>query len=231
MLLDELAGVFQLDLANLALIEDGGRRARVVAAREGGRDNEQLIGQELDLEPRPSGISTVVREGAAFAVFDAGELADRQPAAERDRAREELRLRAGARPRRGHGRRLCGRAQPAPVRRRRAGADADARSEAGLALARTRATAALGEALERERLIARISREVRSIRDLDELLGVAVEETAKAIRAERCLIRLGDPDDQAPLSAQWVAAAVAPLDDLTRLPVVNLAAREQRTFA
>ena len=63
MLLDELAAVFELDLANLALIEDGGRRARVVAAREDGRDNERLVGQELDLETEPSGISTVTREG------------------------------------------------------------------------------------------------------------------------------------------------------------------------
>ena len=70
-LLDELAAVFELDLANLALIEDGGRRARVVASREGGRDSERLIGQELDLENEPSGISTVTREGTAFAVFDA----------------------------------------------------------------------------------------------------------------------------------------------------------------
>ena len=70
-LLDELAEVFELDLANLALIEDGGRRARLVAARDGGRDNERLVGQELDLENEPSGISTATREGAAFAVFDA----------------------------------------------------------------------------------------------------------------------------------------------------------------
>ena len=71
-------------------------------------------------------------------------------------------------------------------------------AEAGLALARTRASAALAEALERERLIAHISREVRSLRDLDELLRVAVEETAKAIRADRCFIRLGEPGEQTP---------------------------------
>ncbi len=72
-------------------------------------------------------------------------------------------------------------------------------AEAGLALARTRASAALAEALERERLIAHISREVRSLRDLDELLRVAVEETAKGIRADRCFIRLGEPGEQTPM--------------------------------
>ena len=92
-------------------------------------------------------------------------------------------------------------------------------AEAGLALARTRASAELAEALERERLIAHISRKVRTLRDLDELLRVAVEETAEGIRADRCFIRLGEPGEQAPLSAQWVAAGVAPLEDLARLPV------------
>jgi PAS domain S-box-containing protein len=102
-------------------------------------------------------------------------------------------------------------------------------AEAGLALARIRASAALEEALERERLIAHISRDVRSLRDLDELLRVAVEETAKAIRADRCFIRLGEPGEEMPIVAEWLATGVAPIGDFTRLPVVNLAAREQRT--
>ena len=69
--LDEVAQRFELDVANLALIDADGHRARIVAARDGGRENEELLGQELDLDREPSGISTVSREGAAFAVFDA----------------------------------------------------------------------------------------------------------------------------------------------------------------
>ena len=72
---------------------------------------------------------------------------------------------------------------------------------------------------------------MRSLRDLEELLWVAVEETAKAIRADRCFIRLGEPGEPMPMVAEWLAAGVAPLGDVTRLPVVNLAAREQRTLA
>ena len=71
MLLDELTGLFELDVANLALVEDDGRRASIISAREGGEDNQQLIGQSVSLSQEVSGISTVVREGAAFAVYDA----------------------------------------------------------------------------------------------------------------------------------------------------------------
>ena len=93
------------------------------------------------------------------------ELGGREPAAERDREGEELRLHprpgAGERDRR----RLRRRPAPAPVRGRGARADAVVcEREAGLALERLRATAALGEALERERLIAQISLQLRSRR-------------------------------------------------------------------
>jgi PAS domain S-box-containing protein len=229
-LLDELTRVFRLDLANLALVEDGGRRARVIAARDGGRDNERLIGQELDLEHEASGISTAVREGAAFAVFDA----ESSPIVNQ-RLNEIARVKSCAFVPMLAGGEVMGVVFAAVRSPRLFGDDELAQmqmlaAEAGLGLARTRASAALGEALDRERLIAHISREVRSIRDLDELLGVAVEETARVIRADRCVIRLGGPDDQPPVVAQWVAPGVAPLDDVAGgLPDANLAAEERRT--
>ena len=104
-------------------------------------------------------------------------------------------------------------------------------SEAGLALERTRSADAVADALERERLIARISRAVRSRRDLDELLQVAVQETAKAAHVERCFIRLGEPGEPTPVLAEWAAPGIPPLGDASRLPAVNLAARERRTVA
>ena len=51
-LLDELAEAFELDLANMALIEDGGLAAVIVAAREGGRDNLGLVGKRDRARPR-----------------------------------------------------------------------------------------------------------------------------------------------------------------------------------
>ena len=104
-------------------------------------------------------------------------------------------------------------------------------SEAGLALERTRSADAVADALERERLIARISRAVRSRRDLDELLQVAVQETAKAAHVERCFIRLGEPGEPTPVLAEWAAPGIPALGDASRLPAVNLAARERRTIA
>ncbi|HUQ23398.1 MAG TPA: GAF domain-containing protein, partial [Gaiellaceae bacterium] len=230
-LLDELADVFGLDLVNLALIDDGGRRARLVAARDGGKDNEALVGQELDLVTEASGISTVTREGAAFAVFDA----ESSPIVN-ERLNRIARVKSCAFVPMLAGGEVVG-VVFAAVRASRLFGDAELAemqalaAEAGLALARTRASAALEEALARERLIAHISREVRSLRDLDELLRVAVDETARAIRGDRCLIRLGEPGEQKPVVAEWLAAGVAPIGDVTQLPVLNLAVREQRTVA
>ena len=70
-LLDELADAFQLDLANMALIEDDGLAAVIVAAREGGKDNLGLVGKRVALDREPSGINAAVREGRAFTVYDA----------------------------------------------------------------------------------------------------------------------------------------------------------------
>ena len=71
LLLDELTAVFELDLANLALIEDEGRAAVLIAARESGSDHVKLLGQRVALDREPSGITAAVREGTAFAVYDA----------------------------------------------------------------------------------------------------------------------------------------------------------------
>jgi PAS domain S-box-containing protein len=228
-LLDELVRVFELDLANLAVIEGGGRRARVVAARDGGRDNERLVGQELDLEQEASGVSTATREGTAFAVFDA----ESSPIVNQ-RLNQIARIKSCAFVPMLAGGQVVGVVFGGVRQPRLFGDDELAQmqalaAEAGLALGKTRASAALAEALERERLVAHISRKVRSLRDLDELLRVAVEETAKAIRVERCFIRLGEPGEKSPVVAQWLATGVTPLEDVMRLPIVNVAARERRT--
>src|SRR4029453_6678645 len=70
-LLDDLADRFQLDVANLALIEDHGRSALIVAARDQRGDFEALAGQRVALDREPSGINAAMREGTPFAVYDA----------------------------------------------------------------------------------------------------------------------------------------------------------------
>ena len=230
-LLDELAGVFGLDVVNLALVEDDGRRARIVAARDSGRDSERLVGQSVSLSEEASGISTVVREGSAFAVYDAAsspivnrrlnELAQAKSCAFIPvRARDQV----------------IGVVFAAVRRPRLFDLDELAlmeklASEAGVALERRRSADAVADALERERLIARISRAVRSRRDLDDLLKVAVQETAKAAHVERCFIRLGESGEPTPILAEWAAPGIGPLGEASGLPVSNLAVRERRTIA
>jgi PAS domain S-box-containing protein len=229
LLLDEIAELFALDLANLVLVDEETRRARVVAARDGGRDNDRMIGQELDLDSETSGISTAVREGAAFAVYDAASSAI---------VNRRLNAISGAKscayvPMRSEDK-VIG-VVFAATRQPRVFSDEELAlmqtlaAEAGLALARAQSADALAAALERERLIARISHEVRSRRDLDEMLQVAVEETAKAARVERCFIRLGELGEARPVLAEWSVEGVPPLGDASRLPVSNLAVREART--
>ena len=105
-------------------------------------------------------------------------------------------------------------------------------SEAALALGRTRSNEALRAALERERLIAEIGRRVRSELDLDTVLRVAVEETAKAVGVTRSFIRLGELGEPMPVLAEWKAPGLDSVADVApRLPALNLAARERRTVA
>ena len=66
-------------------------------------------------------------------------------------------------------------------------------NEAALALDRLRSSAALAKALERERLISRIAARFRTQLDLDTVLSVAVEETARALGAQRAFVRIGEP--------------------------------------
>jgi PAS domain S-box-containing protein len=89
--------------------------------------------------------------------------------------------------------------------------------------------ASLAEALERERFVARISARVRSELDIDELLRVAVEETGRALAANRCLIRLG-PQGDIP-TAQWQETGLEPITASRHLPVSNLAVKRRQTQA
>jgi PAS domain S-box-containing protein len=230
LLLDELAATFSLDLANLALIEDEGRSAHVVASRDRGRDEERLIGQLIALDREPSGINTAAREGTAFAVYDAEQSAvvnQRLNAIAQVKSCVFVPVRAGeeviavvfgaVRHPRVFNEHELGRMQTVT-------------SQAGLALQRTRATVALGEALERERLVSRISLGLRSRRDLDDVLPTVVAELGRALAAVRCFVRVGDPGDTV-VAAEWHAEGLGPLGDPQRLPVTNLAARTGQTVA
>jgi len=106
-------------------------------------------------------------------------------------------------------------------------------AEGTLALERTDSLAALERALERERLVSEISRRVRSESDVDRLIEVALAETAEALGASRCFLRLGDPETPAPLRLEWRQEGLDPIpaDATLYLSVSNLALRQGRTAA
>ena len=229
--LDELAARFELDVANLILVDEATRTAVVVAARDHGRDDDRLIGKTVALDSETSGIGTVTREGVAFAVFDA----ESSPIVNR-RLNEIARVKSCAYVPVRVGDDVIGVVFVA-VRRPRL-FDTDEldhmqvlASEAGLAIERTRATRALADALERERLVSRISFALRSSSELDEVLSVAVEQTARAAGAVRCYVRLGGGGTPTHILAEWTVEGVPPLGEAGPLPVANLAVRDARTLA
>ncbi|HEV3407190.1 MAG TPA: GAF domain-containing protein [Gaiellaceae bacterium] len=99
--------------------------------------------------------------------------------------------------------------------------------------ASTQGSEELQAAVERERLVAEISRQVRSDLDLDNILQLAVEGTARAFGVARCFIRLGERGEPMPVRAEWDAPDVDPVDAhvAERLPASNLAAAAGRTVA
>jgi PAS domain S-box-containing protein len=104
-----------------------------------------------------------------------------------------------------------------------------AEEAASLELDPAQSASSLAEALERERFVARISSRVRSELDVDELLLVAVEETARALRVDRCFIRLAAAGGLP--TAQWQATGLQRIDRASQLSVSNLALRRRQTIA
>ena len=231
LLLDELSEAFDLDLANLVLIEEDGRVAEVVAARESGKDSTALVGQRLELDREPSGVNAAAREGTAFAVYDA-----ESSAVVNQRLNEIAKVKSCVFVPVRVADQVIGVVFGAVREPRLFDEEELTRmqafaAKAGVALERTRATRALADALERERLIAAISLELRTGRDVDQVLPVALKALGIAVGVARSFVRVGEPGERTAILAEWDAEGVRPLDDAGRLPVVNLAARERRTLA
>jgi PAS domain S-box-containing protein len=233
-LLAEMVDLFRLDFAALTLVSDDGRTAHGVLARSDGDDLDWWREVEVDLELEPSGIASAVFEAAPLAMYDVSVSG---------RVSRRLAERVGAKsaafvPLLAQGR-VIAVISVATTRELRA-FTADELSlmqafaaDAATALDRARSAAALEQALERERLVASISRKLRAELDVDGVLDVAVSETARALGASRALIALGTPDDTPlPLAAEWRAEGLGPVGpSAERLPVSSQAFRERRTVA
>jgi PAS domain S-box-containing protein len=232
-LLDAIESLLGNEFAALALIGEDGREAHGLVARSGADDIGWWADMRIDLRNEPSGISSAYFEAAPVFVFDVGSsplVSKRLAEAAGAKSAAFVPLTVDER--------VIGVLVVATTTQRRVFTPEELRliqtiaGEAAIALDRMRSVVALDDALERERLVATISRRVRSTRDLDELTSVAVTETGRALGASRCFLRLGDPGEVLPMRAEWWAEGLEPIgDDAMRLPVTNLAARDRRTVA
>jgi PAS domain S-box-containing protein len=230
-LFDELQAALGLETLVLALVDQDERRAYGFAAR--GIDEDWWRSVSLDLDRDAGAVVTVAREGVPLAVYDVLTA---------PKLNRELAERVGAKsaafvPLVADGK-VTGVLVGAQTSRRRLLSASELElmqglaNETALALGRARSEEALATALERERLVAEISRKVRSELDLDAVLAIAVEEVGRATGVARAFIRLGAPGGEAPTLSEWDAPGFGPIGDVApRLPVSNLAAREQRTVA
>jgi PAS domain S-box-containing protein len=231
-LLERVEPLVSVELACLFLVDEEAKVASGVIGRVRGRDLDWFPDVRMDLESEPSGVATATYEAAPFAVYDARAskvVSRRLVEATGAKSAAFIPLLAN--------RRVIGVLAVGTTTQPRAFSTEElmllqaVAGEAALALARTRSTAALDDALERERFVARISARVRSELDVDELLRVAVTETGVALGVDRCFIRLGDTEDAIPIAAQWHADGLAPLESGVRLAVSNLAVRCRETVA
>jgi PAS domain S-box-containing protein len=232
-LLDEIGSLFDVGFAALTFVSDDAREATGYLARSNRRDLDWWRDLHLDLTREPSGIASAVYEASGFAVYDASGSNRVSP-----RLVAEVGAKSAAFVPLINEDRVIAVLSIAATDDHRTFSSEDLAvmqamaSEATIALERARSAIALGEALERERLVASIGRRLRSELDLDAALQATVEETAGALGASRCFVRLSDDANHLPVVAQWTAPGASPVgDDTTLLPVSNLAARDNRTVA
>ena len=232
LLLDEIAALVRVDFAGLALVDEEKGEARGLLARRSGEDFDFWRELVFDLKHEPSGVASAVFEAAPVTVYDvAGSPHINQRVADAVGAKSAAFVPLLS------GERVIGVLAVASTTGPRSFSTEDLgpmralAAEAALALDRGPSSTALAEALDRERVVAEIGRRVRSELDLDSLHQVAVEETARALRVDRCFIRLGEPGGPMPIVAEWDREGLSPIGSAQLLPVSNLAARKRETVA
>jgi PAS domain S-box-containing protein len=229
-LLEQIEELIGAEVACVLLVDNESRTASGLVGRVHGRELDWFPEVRIDLANEPSGVATAVFESAPFAVYDAhaSKIVSRRlveatgaksvafvPLVADERVIAVLVVGTVTQPRSFADKELA-------VLQTLAG-------EAALALDRARSTAALADALERERFVARLSARVRSELDIDELLRVAVKQTGVELGVDRCLIRLGGVEGE--VTAQWHLSKLAPVQAGGKLVVSNLAALRRETIA
>ena len=232
-LLPNIQALVGVEFTALASVDERGNEARGVLALAEGEEAGWWQQVVVDLRNEPSGIARAVRDLAPVAVDDVSTSTLVSP-----RLAQAVGARSGASiPLVSEGR-VLGVLVLATTTATRVWTPEEISlaqamaAEGALALDRVRSAGALADALERERLVAGISRRVRSELDVDALMRVATAEVGAALGVARCFIRLGEPGEELRLGAEWHVEGARPVGNLNaRLPVSNLAVRERRTVA
>jgi two-component system phosphate regulon sensor histidine kinase PhoR len=233
-LLDEIASLFSVEFAGLALVDDELNEAHGLLARKDGEDLDYWRGLRFDLRHEPSGVASAAFDAAPVTVYDT-----RTSSVVNKRVAEAVGAQSAAFVPLVSGERVIAVLVIATTHERRAfsadelGPLRTLAAEAALALERARSSSRLEEALERERLVSSIARKVRSELDLDALLSVAVGEVRRALGLSRCLVRLGGDGGPLTLEAESTAEGFLPVpaEAVDRMPVANEALRLRKTVA
>jgi PAS domain S-box-containing protein len=204
-LVDAVETLLGVEFASVTLVTEDATEARGLYARGDGAELGWWPSVRLDIETEVSGVAAAAREAAPLVVFDAE--ASRIVSA---RLVGATGVKSAAFVPMISERRVLGVLALGPTQEKRAFDDEELAltqalaGEGALALERVRSASALGEALERERVLTQISRRVRSEVDLEALLAVAVEETGRALAARSCVVLRGRSADGA---VRWDSGA------------------------
>jgi PAS domain S-box-containing protein len=229
LLLDQVVELLGVEFASVSMIE--GKEARGVLGRLDDEELDWWREVRLDLEEEPSAISSAVFEAAPFPVYDVATSPNvNHRIADRVGAKSGIWIPLIA------GETVVAVLAAASTHERRAFAPDEIAlltglaNETALALDRTRSSSALAQALERERLVADLSRRLRGERDLKAAMRLAVAEVGPALRAARCYVHLGALGTVV-VGAEWDEQGFEPVGDrAAALPVRDLVARQQRTI-
>jgi PAS domain S-box-containing protein len=229
-LLQKIETLVDAEISGLYLVDEAGRTATGIVGRLEGEELPWFAGLRIDLEHEPSGVATATFEAAPFAVYDASASNIVSPRLVQETGTKSVAFV----PLIAHERVLAVLVAGTVSRPHAFESDELAVlqkvvGEAAPAFDRARSTSALAEALERERVVARIARQVRSELDIDKVLAVAVEQTGKALVVDRCLVRYGPSENE--LTAQWNAPELEPVPPGFALTVSNLASRKRQPIA
>ncbi len=227
---DRARELAHVEVAAVALIDEATRTAQGLTMIDRGEEVDWFREVRLDLDREPSGIASAYHDAAAFAVYDAhASKRVSQRLVERSGVESVAYVPMLA------AQQVVGVIVAGSVGRKHAfDSDELARlqalaAEAGPVLERLRAR----PQGPREVAVARLAEQVRTDADLDAVLAGTMKEVATALDADRCFVRLGDPDSDVTLKAQWFAAGLEPLDgsNIARLAASNLAMRRKTTVA